>query len=242
LLCNYKLLPIMIKIILTFSLLLLEIVLFYKFNRIIAYPARILVYSYLIYWYYTERKRDNSLNLTDKLFIGSCIIPIFSPLADYISDSVPTKVLEIILLMISQQMIASIWTREGAKINFSNQKNTFIKVLVPYVMLPALFFCVVILPTNQLIPIVLFAFYLLQMMYIATLSAFVPFSEKSKLYVSLAMGLLILSSGAHFLRICVSPYDYDFAVVRVTSIAFRVFLLIGLLHRETHEVESPYLR
>jgi hypothetical protein len=167
---------------------------------------------------------------------------MFSPLADYIWNSVPAKVLEILLLMVSNQLIASIWTREGAKLNFSNQKNTFIKVLVPYIVLPVLFFCVVVLPTYQLIPIVLFAFYLLQMMYIATLSAFISFSEKSKLYVSLAMGLLILSSGANFLRICVSPYEYDFAVVRFTAVAFRVFLLMGLLHRETHEVESPYLR
>lgn len=232
----------MIKIILTCSLLLLEIVLFYKFNRIIAYPARILVYSYLVYWYYSERKRDNTLNLTDKLFMWSCVIPIFSPLADYIWNSVPTKILEILLLMVSQQMIAYIWTKEGAKLDFSNQKNTFIKVLVPYIILPALFFCFVVLPTNQVIPIVLFAFYLLQMMYIATLSAFISFSEKSKFYVSLAMGLLILSSGANFLRICVSPYEYDFAVVRFTAVAFRVFLLMGLLTRETHEVESPYLR
>ncbi|GAB3502401.1 hypothetical protein GCM10027442_02180 [Emticicia fontis] len=218
-------------------------VLFYKFNRIIAYPARALVYSSIIYWYYTERKRDNALNLTDKLFIWSCILPIFSPLADYIWPSVPTKILEIILLMASNQLIASIWIEEGAKINFSvNQKNTFIKVLVPYIILPVLFFCFVVLPTNQVIPIVLFTFYLLQMMYITTLSAFVPFPEKSKLYVSLAMGILVLSSGANFLRICVSPYEYDFAVVRFTAVAFRVFLAMSLLHRETHEVESPYLR
>lgn len=233
----------MMRIVLTSALLLLEIVLFYKFNRIIAYSARVLVYSSIIYWYYTDRKRDNKLNLTDKLFIWSCIIPIFSPLADYIWNSVPTKILEILLLMASNQLIASVWTEEGAKFDFSpNQKNTFIKVLVPYVVLPALFFCFVVLPTNQVIPIVLFTFYLLQMMYITTLSAFVAFPEKSKLYVSLAMGMLVLSSGANFLRICVSPYEYDFAVVRVTAVAFRVFLLMGLLSRETHEVESPYLR
>jgi hypothetical protein len=232
----------MMKIILTFALLFIEIVLFYKFNRIIAYPARILVYSSLIYWYYTERKRDNPLSLTDKLFIGSCVMPVFSPLADYIWPSVPAKILEILLLMGGHQMIAFIWTQEGAKIDFSNQKNTFIKVLVPYVVLPVLFFCFVVVPTNQVIPIILFAFYLLQMMYITTLSAFVTFPEKSKFYVSLAMGILVLSSGANFLRICVSPYEYDFAVVRFTAVAFRVFLLIGLLHRETHEVQPSYLR
>ena len=232
----------MIKIIITFSLFVLEIVFFYKFNRIIAYPVRILVYSYLIYWYYSERKRYNSLNLTDKLLIYSFILPILSPLPDYIWNSVPAKILEIVLIMISQQMIAYIWIREGAKIDFCKQKNTFIKILVPYIVFPVLFFCFVVLPTRQLIPIVLFAFFLLQMMYIATLSAFVPFPEKSKFYIALAMGILVLSSGANFLRICVSPYEYDFAVVRFTAIAFRVFLLIGLLHRETHQAESPYLR
>lgn len=232
----------MLKIFVTLTLLILEIVLFYKFDRIVAYPARILLYIYLAYWYYTERKRDSIIGLTDKLLLCSFIIPIFSPLPDYIFNSVPTKVLEIVLIMVSQQLIAYIWTIEGAKINFSDKKNTFIKVLVPYIVIPALFFCFVVLPTSQLIPIVLFTFYLLQMMYIATLSAYLPFPEKSKFYISLAMGLLALASGANFLRICVSPYEYDFAVVRFTTIAFRVFLLIGLLHRETHEVESPYLR
>lgn len=232
----------MLKIFVTLILLIVELVIFYKFNRIAAYPARILLYSYLAYWYYSERKRDSSIGLTDNLLICSLIIPIFSPLPDYIFNSVLTKILEIVLIMVSQQLIAYIWTREGAKIDFSNQRNTFTKVLVPYIILPILFFCFVVLPTQQLIPIVLFAFYLLQMIYITTLSAFVPFPEKSKFYISLAMGVLVLSSGANFLRICVSPYEYDFAVVRVTAIAFRVFLLIGLLYRETHEVKSAYLR
>lgn len=232
----------MIKILVTIVLLILEICLFQNFNRVVAFPARFLVYSYLAYWYYSERKQEASINLTDKLFIWSCIIPIFSPVAAYIWGSIYTKILEVILLMVAQQLIAFIWLREGAKIDFSNQRNTFIKVLVPYIIFPVLFFCFVVLPTNQLIPIILFAFYLLQMMYISTLSAFVPFPEKSKFYISLAMGVLIISSGANFLRLCVSPYEYDLAVVRVTAVASRVFLLIALLNRETHEVESPYLR
>lgn len=232
----------MIKIFVTIFLLILEISLFQNFNRVVAFPARLLVYSYLAYWYYSERKREAPINLTDKLFIWSCIIPILSPVPAYLWNSIYTKILEIVLLMTAHQLIAFIWLREGAKIDFSNQRNTFLKVLVPYIVFPVLFFFFVVLPTNQLIPIVLFAFYLLQMMYISTLSAFVPFPEKSKFYISLAMGVLIISSGANFLRLCVSPYEYDLAVVRITAVASRAFLVIALLSRETHEEESPYLR
>jgi len=226
----------MIKIIFTFLLTIIELILYYKFNKFVSYPARALLYAYLANWYYQERKHS------DKLFIGACFVLIISPLPAYINDSIIGKILEFALLMFSQQLIIGIFVREGAKFDFSNKRKTFSKILVPYIIIPILFFFFVALPTQQWIPIILFGFYLMQMMYISTLSTYAPFSQKSQFYISLSMGLLILSSGANFLRHSVSPYEYDFAVVRITSVAYRVFLLMGLLHRETHVVESPYLR
>ncbi|MBA4852800.1 hypothetical protein [Emticicia sp. BO119] len=232
----------MLKIFIILLLSIIELVLYYNFNKFVSYPARVLIYAYLANWYYQERKHGAIINKADKLFIWACFILIISPLPVYINNSITGKVIEFALLMVSQQLIITIFLQEGAKFDFSNQKKTFRKILVPYIIIPILFFFFVALPTRQWIPVTLFAFYLLQMMYVSTLSAYAPFSEKSQFYISLSMGLLILSSGANFLRHSVSPYEYDFAVVRITSVAYRVFLLIALLHRETHEEESPYLR
>lgn len=232
----------MIKILITLLLSIIELVLYYYFNKYVAYPVRVLLYAYLAYWYYQERKRRGVINRSDKLFIWACYILMVSPLPAYINDSTIGKVIEFALLIISQQLIIAIFIREGAKFDFSNQKKTLGKIVIPYIIIPILFFFFVALPTNQPTPIILFGFYLIQMIYVCTLSAYVPFSEKSRFYLSLSMGLLILSSGANFLRHSVSPYEYDFAVVRVTSVAYRVFLLIALLHRETHEADTSYLR
>jgi len=226
----------MIKILITVLLFSIEVLLYYKFNRIIAYPARVLLYSYFIYWYYSARK--DTLNITDKLFLWSCAILIVSPVPDYIWNSVLGKVIEVVLLMLSQHLIIVIWQKEGAKISFSNKYNSFTKILIPYIIVPLLFFFLVIVPTFQTIPIILSAIYLLQMVYIATLSAFLPFPEKSKWYIALAMGLLIISSGANASRVYVITYTWDYAAVRLTAILFRFFLLIGLLYREKDESSS----
>jgi lipoprotein signal peptidase len=233
----------MIKIFIAVLLSMVELVLYYKFNKFVSYPARVLLYVHLATWYYQDRKRSASVYTTDKLFIWACVILTISPLPAYINDSIVGKVIEFGLLMLSQQFVIAIFLREGAKFNFYNQKKTFGKILVPYIIIPVLFFFFVALPTNQLIPLILFGLYILQMIYLSTLSAYAPFSEKSRFYLSLSMGLLIISSGANFLRHTISPYEYDFAVVRITSVGYRVFLLIALLHRETHVVQqSPYLR
>ena len=230
------------KIIVILLLSITEVILYYSFNKFVSYPVRVLIYVYLANWYYQERKQNASINQTDKLFIWACFILMFSPVPAYINNSITGKVIEFALLMLSQQLIIAIFIREGAKFDFSTKRKTFHKILVPYVIIPVLFFFFVALPTQQWIPVILFGFYIIQMMFVSILSAYAPFSEKSQFYITLSMGMLIISSGANFLRHSVSPYEYDFAVVRISSVAYRVFLLIALLHRETHEVESPYLR
>ena len=232
----------MIKIFIITLLSIIELVLYYNFNKFVSYPARVLIYAHLANWYYQRRKQSASINLTDRFFIWACFILIVSPLPAYINNSITGKVIEFALLMLSQQFIIIIFIREGARFDFSNKKKTFNKILVPYIIIPVLFFFFVALPTQQWIPVILFGFYIIQMMYVSTLSAYAPFSEKSQFYITLSMGMLIISSGANFLRHSISPYEYDFAVVRISSVAYRVFLLIALLHRETHEAQSPYLR
>ncbi|WP_337041788.1 hypothetical protein [Emticicia sp. 17c] len=232
----------MTRILITLILLCFELILHYKFNRIAAYPARVLLYSYLIYWCYTESKPKYGITLTEKLYIISCLLIMVSPIPGFIWDSVPGKVSEMVLLMISQHLVAHIWIHQGARINFSKRENLFLKILVPYILIPILFFLFVVVPTFQFLPIVLCSIYVVQLIYITTLSAFVPFPEKSKWYISLAMGLLVFSSGANALRIYVAHYEWDFAVVRITSTVFRVFLLVGLLHREIPEKYATYLR
>jgi hypothetical protein len=98
----------MIKIILTFLLTIIELILYYKFNKFASYPARALLYAYLANWYYQERKHSGILNMSDKLFIGACFVLIISPLPAYINDSIIGKILEFALLMFSQQLIIGI--------------------------------------------------------------------------------------------------------------------------------------
>jgi len=219
----------MLKFIITAVILLIELILYYEFNPKFSYPFRELVHVFLLYWYYSERK--NVLNLTDKLFLISTAIPLISPIPIYIFGLTWGTLFEAVLLLISYQIIIIIFIREGAKFRFTNKTNTLIKVFIPYVFFPLAYFLLIIAPLAKMDVIAVTFIYLAQMMYMAALSAYLPFPEKSKWYISLAMFFVLFASGASVHRVYISHYEFDHAIVRIFATLCRAFLIVGLINR-----------
>ncbi|GAB3502408.1 hypothetical protein GCM10027442_02200 [Emticicia fontis] len=220
-------------------MLIIELTVFYKLDSNLAYPFRGLIHLFMAYWYYSERK--NELNLTDRLFLISCLIPAITPIPIYFFGFTWGTLLEAILLLVSYQLLIRIYTLEGAKIRFTNNLKTFIAVLIPYVFLPLSYFFFVVFPVAKPDVFLICLIYLIQVMYMAVLSAYLPLPEKSKLYISLGMFFILFASGASVHRVYVSPYEFDYGTVRIAANLGRILIIIGLLNRMKREILLPKL-
>jgi len=133
--------------------------------------------------------------------------------------------------MIGHVFIILIFRIEGSKIKFFDKQNTFVTILIPYILMPFAFFVAVILPIKSLLVVFVTGIYLLEMVYLLVLSAFVTFSEKGKLYISLSMLFLFLAGGANAYLTYITVFGFNYCVVRLSTSLFRLFLLLGMLYR-----------
>ncbi|WP_435352763.1 hypothetical protein [Emticicia sp. SJ17W-69] len=229
----------MLKIGLVILLFAIELYVYYSFGGFASYPFRILGYGFLLFGYYSKKKY--TLNFTDRLFIAASFFPIFSPLPVYVLGFALGKTLELALIMIGYLFIIRIFQVEGSKIILADKQNTFLNIFIPYVVMPCAFFIAVILPLTSATTIILTGVYLLLMLYMVVLSAFVPFTEKSKLYISLAMFFVVLASGANAYRMYISHFPFDYGVVRIVTNLFRIFFMLGILYRVDQRVSYSVL-
>lgn len=220
-------------------LLAIELLVYYSFGAFASYPVRVSLSCTLLFWYYSK-KRD-TFNFTDKLFIASSVFSIISPLPVYVLGLAWGKTLELALIMIGYLFIIRIYQVEGSKIILSDKQNTFINILIPYIIMPCGFFIAVILPLTSIATTLFTGIYLLQLLYMLVLSAFLPFPERSKLYISLAMFFVVLASGANAYRMYVSHFPFDYGFVRIATTLFRFFFFLGILYRADQRIGRSFL-
>ena len=232
-------LPIMIKLAVISLLLIIELTIFYEVDSTLAYPFRGLIHLFLAYWYYSERK--NVLNLTDRLFLISSLIPAITPIPIYIFGFTWGTLLEAVLLLVSYQLLIRIFSIEGARIKIRTNLNTIMKVVIPYVVFPLTYFTLVVFPVVKSDILLICFIYLLQVMYMAVLSAYLPFPEKSKLYISLGMFFILFASGASVHRVYIAPFEFDYGIVRIAASLGRILIVVGLLNRMNREELLPKL-
>jgi len=223
----------MIKIAPIALLLVIELFIFYKVSPSYAYPLRGLIHLYMAYWYYSERK--HAINLTDRLFLVSCLIPAITPIPIFIFGFTWGTLVEVILLLVSYQLLIKIYSLEGARIRLSSNFRTFSKVLVPFVFFPLIYFIISVLTIDRFDVILILSIYLLQLMYMAVLSSYLPFKEKSKLCITMGMFFIMFASGASFHRVYMSAYAFDYGIVRIAANLGRILLIIGLVNRVRRE-------
>ncbi|RFS15584.1 hypothetical protein [Emticicia sp. C21] len=229
----------MIKISVLSLLLIIELTIFYRVDSTLAYPFRGIIHLFMAWWYYSERK--NELNLTDRLFLISCLVPAITPIPIYIFGFTWGTLLEAVMLLVSYQLLIKIYSLEGAEIRLANNLKTFGMILTPYVFFPLAYFFFIVYPVAKPDVLLITSIYLIQIMYMAVLSAYLPFSEKSKLYISLGMFFILFASGASVHRVYVAPYEFDYGIVRIAANLGRILIIIGLLNRTKREIFLPKL-
>lgn len=219
----------MIRLVPVALLLAIELLIFYQVDPAFAYPFRGLIHLYIAYWYYSAKK--SVLTLTDRLFIVSCLIPAFTPIPIFLFGFTWGTLVEVVLLLVSYQLLIKIYRLEGARIKLTNNLRTFIRVLVPFVLFPLVYFVISIFNIHRYDVVLILSVYLLQIMYMAVLSAYLPFEEKSKLSITMGMFFIIFASGTSFHRVYITPFEFDYGIVRIAANLGRILLVTGLLNR-----------
>lgn len=218
----------MTKIVIVFLLLIIELVVYYLYNSLASFPIQLLIIGFLFYWYYSERK--SSFNLTDKLLITSTVISAFSPITNYFADFFISNIIKFILIAVNFIMMIWMFKIEGAKISFKSKSNMFL-VFVSYILMPFAFFATVIYPLTDAKTAIVSGIYMIPLIYMVFASTFLPYPEKSKFYISLAMFLVLLASGVSAYRLYISSFFFDYALVRICVTLCRVLMLLGMIHR-----------
>lgn len=218
----------MLKVGIITLLLVLELSVYYTLGSFPSFLIQVAIVGYLFHWYYSGR--NESFNKSDKLLAISTLISLFSPLTIYITDFFINSVIKFTLIAINFILIIWLFKLEGAKIDFSGKSKTFL-VFVSYIFTPFAFLFAVIFPLTSIQNAIISGVYILPLTYMVLLSTFLPFPEKSKFYISIAMFLVLLSSGVSAYRLYVSSFPLDYSLLRILITACRVFMLLGMLNR-----------
>lgn len=218
----------MLKVGIIALLLALELSVYYILGNFPSFFVQVAIVGYLFYWYYSERKID--FNRSDKLLMLSTLISLFSPLTIYITDFFINSVIKFALIALNYILIIMLFRLEGAKIDFSGKSKPFL-VFVSYIFTPFAFLFAVIFPLTSTQNAIISGVYILPLIYMVLLSTFLPFPEKGKFYISIAMFLVLLSSGVSAYRLYVSSFPLDYSLLRILITACRVFMLLGMLNR-----------
>jgi hypothetical protein len=226
----------MLKIGIVILLLLIELVLYYSFGVLSSFFVQVLIILFFFYWYYSERKA--TFNNTDKLLIGSTVISLFSPLADFIPNFFVSSAIKFTVIIISYALIIWMFRAEGAKLRFNEKSGTFL-IFVSYIFMPCAFLFAVIFPLTHARNAILASLYIVPLICMVLLSTFLPFPEKSKFYISLSMFLVLLASGVNAYRIYISSFLLDYALLRVCVTLCRFFMLLGMLYRFEIQTSTP---
>ncbi len=218
----------MLKVGIISLLLALELSVYNILGSFPSFLVQVAIVGYLLYWYYSERKSD--FNKSDKLLILSLLISLFSPMITYTTNFFINSIIKFVLIILNFIVIILLFRLEGAKIDFSIKSKTFL-IFISYIFTPLAFLFLVIFPLTNITNAILSSIYILPLIYIVLLSTFLPFPEKGKLYISIAMFLVLLYHGVIAYRIYVSSFPLDYSMQRVLITTSRVFMLLGMLNR-----------
>jgi hypothetical protein len=220
-----------ILILLILSILLLtEIILFYTHNNTLNRFFRTANYLVICYWLYKENRKTKILHI-GYLFTSFALL-ILSLYVVFFVNKQLLDLFELLLITFSYVCIILFFIKEKAKIRFND--TTFIKILVPYLLFPLAFYANAysFLPQEAIYVSIFFVVILVIM---SLLSAFLPYPERSKLYISIGVFLLLLSIGINAYRAYIQSFFGDYVFFQLFDLGFYVFLILGILRSQDEE-------
>lgn len=218
-----------IRIVVVFMMLISEWFLHYYYAQRYYSPFLIVIYLFLFYWYYTESK--NSLKQTDKLILLSFISPIISEWAVLTMTGTWRILVEMTIFGIGHIFIIWAYRNEKSKIISTYLIYPNLKIIIPFAIIPIAFTVLVLVPVLSKLYLFLVIIFLIEIIYLVLLSINLPFSHESRFYISLSSFFFILYTGFYSYCAFLSPFFGNHAIITMSIVLFRTFLVLGMLNR-----------
>ncbi|MCU0325421.1 MAG: hypothetical protein MUF45_09245 [Spirosomaceae bacterium] len=208
-------------------LLILEVTIHFKYGiNSVFLLLKYLQCGLLIYWIYQSFKGDIDFSL--KLILIRFFIPLYLIPKFYYSDKNLRVNLELFFNLIDVVCLLLFFLMKTIP-NFKVlSRSTLRKIFVSYIIVPILFFLVVLFPYLNQYFITLGTIYLLVLIFTAIISVF--FSDKPivKLYVSISVFCLIFSTGLGAISLFLGGFRGNVEINIVITMLSNIFLNLGL--------------
>ncbi|MCU0326993.1 MAG: hypothetical protein MUF45_17420 [Spirosomaceae bacterium] len=208
--------------------ILLELILYYTIsntNKTYIF-FRVISHTIIFLWSYQSLKPN--LTKTDLLVLLNIFIPIISPILHLFSDKITSVVFELVIISIGNLALIAVFITQKEYFNSKLITKTFLQILVPYIVLPTLFFYFVLHPTTSINEFLVITYILILVVFAVTSSYFSK-NQRVSMYLTISVGLLFLASGANGYRLFVTSYFFDFGLVRIATVFSKYFLALGFI-------------
>ncbi len=189
-------------------------------------PLRIIEFGVFIYWLIKENKQNPIRNIN--YLFTSFILIAPSLVIHYFISKVFMDLFQLLLIALSYLSILLFFIKEDSKIDVKD--HTFWKILFPYVIFPLAFYA----NTYSFIPqsaLLVSAFFVLMLVSMSLLSAFLPYSLRAKLYISVGIFLLLFSIGTNAYRAYIQSFLSDYIFFRIFDTSFYCLLILGIINK-----------
>lgn len=205
---------------------LLELILFYTVPDKTYTFFRVLTHAVLFLWAYQSLKP--SFSQSDFFVLFNIFTPIISPIFYLFSGKSASIIFELAIICVSNLGLIAVFLSNHERFNNKLATKTFLQILIPYIILPILFFYVVLHPATKINEF-LVVIYIIILMTVAVTSAYFSKNQQVSLFLTISVGLMFLASGANGYRLFVTNYFFDFGLVRLSTIFSKYFLALGFI-------------
>ncbi|MFN3851695.1 MAG: hypothetical protein ACK4NY_19820 [Spirosomataceae bacterium] len=208
------------------SSVLLELILFYTIPDKTYTLFRVLTHSVLFLWAYQSLKP--SFTQSDLFILFNIFTPIISPVFYLFSGKSVSVIFELAIICVSNLGLIAAFLSNHERFNNKLATKTFLQILIPYIILPILYFYFVLHPATKINEF-LVVIYIIILITVAVTSAYFSKNQQVSLFLTISVGLMFLASGANGYRLFVTNYFFDFGLVRLSTIFSKYFLALGFI-------------
>ncbi|WP_188771382.1 hypothetical protein [Emticicia aquatilis] len=177
-------------------------------------------------WYYQLQKMN--FGRKQLLFLISIILPIIVSLTSYLMLERTAIIINIII----NGIIFGIWIyyfhNLGARVNIRDTEKTLNKISPAFFLFPLLFYFFSLYQTLTGIYTILVFLYVLIFSYTGIVAVFLPVSEERKLYIILALSLLVIANIMNAYHTFLQKLLWAYPVIRTITVASKCMLIYGI--------------
>jgi hypothetical protein len=192
---------------------------------------RILSVMVLGVWYYENQKKG--FYNTQKAFLLSLLLPALVSLSTFYIAEKPAILINISLNMFVLGLWCYCFKSMGATIIAKDSNQTLSKLTPAYFIIPILFYFFVLFPSLPPIYAIIVLLYIILFSYTGVLAAFLPINDEKKIWISVAIVLLVLANIINAYHTFLEKINYAYLLIRPITLIAKCMLVYGMIDYKT---------